>query len=674
MLVPVPLEQRTREAAVIVEGEVIAQQSFWDDAHQNIYTANTIEVYKLFKGSLQSTLAEVITEGGQVGLTRHVFSAALQLRVGQQGVFFLAPARHRPPTLSSTKTLFAVYSSEQGFIRYDLTAKTARTPFHTYQSIPGELYATLQKAAGTTLREVQPNPTVLTFPNQNSSNVVEDTRAIPVITSFSPASIAAGTGAVLTIKGLNFGASRGQGSVGFRNADDGGKTFITPLSTDYVSWTDTQIQVRVPSSGTDGGTAGSGRIQVTNSDESKIISAGELAVVFAYSNVQHEDKAYLPSLVNLNKVGGYTFHFSPTFNANADAANAFTRALSTWTCQSGINWGVGQSTSTTSTAEDDENTVRFDVGTELPSGVLARCISRYAGCYAGGQFNWYVTEIDLEFDDGANWQFGPRTPSFAEFDFESIALHELGHGHQLSHIILPRAVMHFGAGRSQTNRALNPANDIAGAIAVMMQSALPLPCGPDPMVPIASSSCTLPVELISLQARFERGTGVVLTWSTTVERNTSSFVIERSPDGSSWTDLGQLSGAGNSQIRRDYQATDPDPLRGFSFYRLRIINTDNEFGYSPVVRVVDREVAGLVLYPNPVTGATVEGIFEGASAQDTLTIRIYDNSGRLHQVQTHSLTEGLNFLDLELPRLAPGLYHLRWDNGTTTGSSKLVKL
>jgi hypothetical protein len=678
LLVPVPLEQRTQAAAVIAEGQVISQRSFWDEAHHNIYTASTIAVYKLFKGSLEETFVEVITEGGQVGDTRHVFSSTLRLRLGQQGVFFLKPSRQRGAGISTNnRPLFEVYSSLQGFIRYDLQTKIAQDPFQIYSSIPADLYSTLRQTIGTEHRVVQPNPAVLTLPEpkESGTTAVEDVKAIPAVTSFSPVNIQAGTGQILTINGLNFGTSRGQGTVGFRNADDGGRTFILPLATDYVSWSDTQIRVRVPSNGLDGGTAGTGQIQITNNAGSQIISTGSLTVIFAYSNLEHEGRSYIPDMVNQNGAGGYTFRFSPSFQGNLAARTAFSRSMDQWVCSTTVNWTIGQPTTATASAEDNMNTVRFDVGPELPTGTLGRTISRYRGCgFVGGDLNWYVTEVDMEFDDGANWQFGPARPGPLQFDFESIVLHELGHAHQLSHIILPRAVMHFGAARAQVNRELNPENDIAGAQTVMTVSLRPNICGPTPMIPIPTISCRLPVTFITFQARFVAGTGVVLNWETEAEVNSAFFIVERSPNASDWTEIGRVPGAGNSLGMRQYQFIDTNPLAGISFYRLRVTNTTNEYGVSQVVQVINREVEGLALFPNPVQNQTVQGAFFSNIPDGTITLRIHDSAGQHVHTLSLMLHQGMNFLNISLPNLSRGLYHIRWDDGTTTGSSKLVKL
>ena len=66
MMIPLPLEQRVNQSELIVEGKVIAKQSYWDAKHQQIYTSNTVEVYKVLKGAITTDKIEVLTEGGIV--------------------------------------------------------------------------------------------------------------------------------------------------------------------------------------------------------------------------------------------------------------------------------------------------------------------------------------------------------------------------------------------------------------------------------------------------------------------------------------------------------------------------------------------------------------------------------------------------------------------------------
>jgi hypothetical protein len=51
-LYKVDFDEKIQKASLIIEGKVIAKKSFWNDKHTMIFTANKVEVYKLFKGAI----------------------------------------------------------------------------------------------------------------------------------------------------------------------------------------------------------------------------------------------------------------------------------------------------------------------------------------------------------------------------------------------------------------------------------------------------------------------------------------------------------------------------------------------------------------------------------------------------------------------------------------------
>ena len=88
-MVEVSFTEKMQEATLVVEAKVLQKQAYWNDANSRIYTANEIEIYKVFKGQLPSGTHQIITQGGTVGNDRLVVCPSLQLSVGEIGVFLL---------------------------------------------------------------------------------------------------------------------------------------------------------------------------------------------------------------------------------------------------------------------------------------------------------------------------------------------------------------------------------------------------------------------------------------------------------------------------------------------------------------------------------------------------------------------------------------------------------
>ena len=103
-----------------------------------------------------------------------------------------------------------------------------------------------------------------------------------------------------------------------------------------------------------------------------------------------------------------------------------------------------------------------------------------------------------------DWYFGAGLPAFSEFDFESVALHELGHGHQLAHVIDPVSdgdnsddVMHYAISNSEQQRVLLASN-ISAANDVQSRSTSIVACGVAVMT--NSSTCNLSLKEDQLNA------------------------------------------------------------------------------------------------------------------------------------------------------------------------------
>lgn len=79
---------------------------------------------------------------------------------------------------------------------------------------------------------------------------------------------------------------------------------------------------------------------------------------------------------------------------------------------------------------------------------------------------------------------------------------------------------------------------------------------------------------------------VSLQWSTTSEKLTVKFIVERSTDRVNWSTATEVPAKGNSTSLSQYSYTDPAPSPVMTFYRLKMVDVDGEFTYSSETRVL----------------------------------------------------------------------------------------
>lgn len=475
------LSNRLQQSPVVLEGVVTQKLSFWDANKHAIHTANLIRVSKVYNGPSDAYVV-LITYGGVVGDEMHRADPSLQLRKGDHGIFMMQ--RNSIPLPSGFQTATQKYYqprfSVQSFIQYDDNTSEAFDHDAYFGSIPNNLYPYLQELVG--------KPLVIGSNQYDDAGNKIVPLATPIINSIDLDTVSGGTGTFITISGKNFGFARGSGYVGFRDANYGdGRFYRTEASSSYESWSDSKIKVLVPTR------AGTGKIRVVNPSGEAGTSSLELFVKFAHINVYYGasgvDTAYnqVKHVENDDK-GGYTWHFNDKFKKRTNAVNAFIRSLENWRCGTLMNWKMGADDTTDRQARDDVNIVRFTNFTDSRLGV---CYSYHRGCFDGNEFDWYVNELDIEFDStGRNWYYGTGNPGSNQMDFESVATHELGHGHQLSHVIDPSKVMHYSIGHGQRKVKLHPF-DVEGGEYVRDRSKVTRNCGPDPLEPVLLGDCSI---------------------------------------------------------------------------------------------------------------------------------------------------------------------------------------
>jgi hypothetical protein len=190
-------------------------------------------------------------------------------------------------------------------------------------------------------------------------------------------------------------------------------------------------------------------------------------------------------------------------------------------------------------------------------------------------------------------------------------------------------------------------------------------------VPVQS---TLPVKLSAFNAR-KNDTKVALDWTTSMEKNVSHFTIQRSLNGSDYSDIGMIFTSGDSETQRNYQFS--DDIRNISktviYYRLKMVDLDGKFEYSPVrvIRIgAQNESPSVLAYPNPVTD-NLRITLPASWQNEKVTIDLVNTNGQLVKRISNNRAGQTETLDVR--DLTVGLYMVRVSNGSETAVQRIVK-
>jgi hypothetical protein len=190
----------------------------------------------------------------------------------------------------------------------------------------------------------------------------------------------------------------------------------------------------------------------------------------------------------------------------------------------------------------------------------------------------------------------------------------------------------------------------------------------------SAESCyyTLPVELLTFDLYTEQEL-VHLVWETASEINSDYFEVQRSADGKLWENIGTVGAQGTSATAANYVFTDDAPIEGRSYYRLRMVDLDGSFNYSPVKSVLFRSTSSdyIDLVPNP--ASTNAHMLVYAEGETSVHLSIKNMSGSIVWQSVEILEGGFQTIPIDLTSLASGIYVVTYTfRDGKSGQEKLV--
>ena len=187
----------------------------------------------------------------------------------------------------------------------------------------------------------------------------------------------------------------------------------------------------------------------------------------------------------------------------------------------------------------------------------------------------------------------------------------------------------------------------------------------------------LPVELTSFTGIHAGGT-VQLEWETASETNNAGFSIERSSDGNAFFEIDFVAGRGTTSLPSAYTYSDTSlPFADDDlYYRLKQVDFDGQFAYSPVIAVSQDLPTRADLwsnYPNPFNPST-EIRYE-LPVSGHVFLAVYDATGKEVAILVDGFQEAGRFdARFDGAQLASGVYFYRLETASMSIMKQMILL
>jgi hypothetical protein len=182
-----------------------------------------------------------------------------------------------------------------------------------------------------------------------------------------------------------------------------------------------------------------------------------------------------------------------------------------------------------------------------------------------------------------------------------------------------------------------------------------------------SSAATLPVTFSFFGAERNGNGAIQLSWTTQNETNNNHFELQRSANGSDWTEISVIAAGGNA-TGDSYSYTDESAGSSQAYYRVRQVDIDGRYMYSKIA-VIGAE--GSVQATIFASGKTVN-VVAATVGGSRIVVRLVSLAGQVLQQQSFESASGR--IEMEASSARPGIYIVQVTDGSSWSVVKKVML
>ncbi len=316
-----------------------------------------------------------------------------------------------------------------------------------------------------------------------------------------------------------------------------------------------------------------------------------------------------------------------------------------------------------------------NLGLESSNGIVFQNDGKILAACNGDMVVRYNINGTFDSSFGTNGIVGSNSPNFSFFDIFSVALENDGKilitGNDTSSInpetfetarLSALGVIDTSFGNK--GYVITPIGDLNGtAYSILLYSnkiyAAGIAGGSSGLnfaiVSYNNDAGALPVSLLNFNG-IEQNGQAILTWETTNEINNKGFDVEKSNDGKTFAPIGFVAGLGTEENVNNYTFSDPKLISGNNYYRLKQINFDESYNYSPIIDLTFDKFSWSIL-GNSSNTPVVEIQLD---KQYTVVIQIVSINGDvIKTINEGVLNEGTYSIPLNLNNEASGMYIVR---------------
>jgi len=176
----------------------------------------------------------------------------------------------------------------------------------------------------------------------------------------------------------------------------------------------------------------------------------------------------------------------------------------------------------------------------------------------------------------------------------------------------------------------------------------------------------LPLTLLSFNAQ-KQNSIVLLNWLTTNEINTQYFNVERSTDGIHFIPIGKVNAQTSTATNKAYSFTDNSFPTGIIYYRLKMMDINGTFTYSPIVRINNNSGIVINIYPNPASNMATIELPSGIGKN--IAINVINASGQLVK---QLLQKSAPQIQLNVSAIPAGAYTVYITDGENNYTQKMA--